>query len=52
MKIYFCIWTATLLLTIGFPCEAQNIASQPAQVEIPSPTPYAITVQDGNGAGR
>ncbi len=29
-------------------CEAQNIASQSAQTTVPEPTPYAITVQDGN----
>jgi len=29
-------------------CEAQSTASQPAQVTIPKPTPFAITVQDAN----
>jgi hypothetical protein len=45
MKNFF---TFGIVLATSFLCEAQNIVSQPTQIAIPSPTPYAITVQDAN----
>jgi hypothetical protein len=50
MKIIsgICLGFILLFGGVGFIAQSQDISSQPVQIQIPPPTPYAITTQDGN----